>query len=950
MSWTNGAISGGVVTHSDTGNIHITGNIDSGAVVTLATTGGTIIIDGKIDGGSTVNLTASGDIQIGAAGGNRDNLKIDGGSTVTVMSGGAVSLGGKIDHNSNVSMVANGGSITIGGKIDHNSVVEFTASGDVLIGADSTLGGGDRKIDGNSNVAVQAGIRIHLFNKIDGGSISGAHSTVDFKACGGIAIDDKIDGGSVVRLAVNSGTITIGDKIGGGGTNVTFWPPTSLLVTNGIDSHAIVTPLNWVGAFSWCSPSGTTGGAGQQGYYWQNWPMTFGYVTPNRVYPRTVADVVAAVKQAALNDLPVKAIGGGWSFSDASLPMTNQADVDAVSILKRGANGTQDFHNILQGLNNGTVLPADFQPEVVDSDLAGSQTYDQTTLEEVTASGANLPLASETMLIDTRGLASSLQGQLHSILSDPARRSTKHYFHVEAGITMEDLDQLLDHQNPRLALQASGGSVGATLAGTLASATHGAEFQWPLLIDCVRAIHLVAPDGKEWWIEGDVPIADFTRLRRTYPNISRNRFVSGSRHLSGLSAQDILNAVIVSMGTMGVVYSVVLEVVPQFGLQQICVAIPSLPFFVNSWEFLLLRAGTNVAEIRSGSTAANIKVLNFLLDGAANGTGIAYNSHSTENVFCDLAINPLNQDCWITNRRVTPSIPIDGNSPATDWLGALNQTLGGRAQGDVMGSMTMGRIFDFLNWAKDVANPFDDLNDIQQAGRLGTFLTSFPDILVAAAATLSAQAVANGANEPNNPDRGQQFLADALSGFLHAVQGTVNGATGDTTAVSYKIWGFGWPANGFPGRGLEIALPRETAFTFLQTVLFDQVLTNTIQAGNMPLIGYISVRVCPQTNTLMGMQQFSPYSIMIEVVGYRSPEANFVMNQIQQLALQAQNVMLHWGLENDQVTAANLAMMPVSNPLSGTSETRLSAFQKVRQLLSGGNTNFENNFVNRLNL
>ncbi len=35
----------------------------------------------------------------------------------------------------------------------------------------------------------------------------------------------------------------------------------------------------------------------------------------------------------------------------------------------------------------------------------------------------------------------------------------------------------------------------------------------------------------------------------------------------------------------------------------------------------------------------------------------------------------------------------------------------------------------------------------------------------------------------------------------------------------------------------------------------------------------------------MGMQQFSPFSIMIEVVGYRSPEANVVMDLIQQKLL-----------------------------------------------------------------
>jgi FAD binding domain len=948
MSWTHGNIDGGTtLSHTDTGDIHITGKIDGGSIVTLISTNGAIIIDGKVDGGSTANLTAANVIQIGAAGSDAGDKKIYGGSTVSAQAGDDISVGGKIDGSSNVTLVSDGGSITIGGKIDNSSVVSLTADGNISIG-EAGNDGAERKIDGNSRVDARAGGTIHLYNKIDGGSVSGKHTKVDFKACRGINIDDKIDGGSIVRLATNTGTINIGDKIGGGGTNVTFWPAGSLQVQNGIDSNGSATAANWVSSFDWC------GQGGPPGYYWRNWPQTFGYVTPNRRYPRSLADIASAIQEATSKGLPIKAVGGGWSFSDASLPMKTQAEVDAISILKRGANGTEDFSHVLQGLNGVTNSPADLQPENVIGDLASSSHYDQPSLEQVTDSGPNLILANSTYVMDTRGLASSLQEQLHSILSDTARAAKAHYFHVEAGITMADLDQLLDHQNPRLALQASGGSVGATLAGTLSTATHGAEFQWPLLVDRVRAIHLVSPTGKEWWIEGEVPIADLQRLRKIYPNVVEDRFIAKKKQFGGLSAQDVLNAVIVSMGTMGVFYSVVLEVVPQFGLQQICVALP-LSGDTTGWAALLQRAGTSEDKLRSGSVAANTTVFEFLLDGLKNGTGIAFNMANTENVFCDLAINPFNLDCWITNRRVTKDIPVDGNSPAPDWQPALTETLGSRAVDSVGNSRLLGRIFDFLNWATDLeSNPFDAKVDAEQAIRLATFITSYPDSMVSAAATLNVQAVANAANEPDHPDRGQQFLGDALSGFLHAVQGTTNGQTGDTTDVSYKISGFGWPTNGVPGRGLEIALPQETAFTFLQKVIFDDVLTNTMRNGNKPLIGYISVRVCPPTKTLLGMQQFSPFSIMIEVVGYRSPEANAVMDIIQTKALdrtqERLGAMLHWGLENDQMTGADLLRMPVSRLLSGT-DTRLSAFKKVRQLLMEGQSSpFENNFVSRLNL
>src|SRR6185312_12789196 len=121
MSWTHGPISGGTLSQTDAGDIHITGNIDSGAIVTLMSTGGAIIIDGKVDGGSKAVLNAAGGIQIGAAANDPGNRKIDGGSTVTAQAGGPISIGGKIDGGSNATLTTNNGSITIGGKIDGSS-------------------------------------------------------------------------------------------------------------------------------------------------------------------------------------------------------------------------------------------------------------------------------------------------------------------------------------------------------------------------------------------------------------------------------------------------------------------------------------------------------------------------------------------------------------------------------------------------------------------------------------------------------------------------------------------------------------------------------------------------------------------------------------------------------------------------------------------------------------
>jgi hypothetical protein len=219
-------------------------------------------------------------------------------------------------------------------------------------------------------------------------------------------------------------------------------------------------------------------------------------------------------------------------------------------------------------------------------------------------------------------------------------------------------------------------------------------------------------------------------------------------------------------------------------------------------------------------------VLQYLLNGQLNGTTIGMD----ENVYCDLAINPFNRDCWIINRRVTPKLPVDANSAAPDYLTSLTKTLGSHAIDTVQDSKLAGRIFDFLNWATDVpsVNISDDVNDIKQALGLFSFLMSYPDILVAALATTNVQAVANTANKSNHRDRGQQFLGDLLTGVLNALQGTDDGQNSDHTDIAYKVGAVGWPNTGIPGRGIEIALPRHTAFAFLQTVLLDDVLTNTM--------------------------------------------------------------------------------------------------------------------------
>ena len=644
-------------------DIHVTGNIDDASLVYLESTTGNITIDGKIDGSSQVTLKAVGDVAIGTTGGD-DDKKIDGSSSVQVVAGGSISLGtyingsatvdfsahgsitqggnidgsatvrnladgnisvgGKVDGSSRVELVSNRGSVAIAGKVDGSSKVWLTAFGDIEIG--QTGGDEDKKIDGNSFVSAAAGGNIVL-----GTRIAKDYTVVDFAACGTIAIGKGIGYGATVRLLSGAANITLGDVISDSGTNVTAWPPSALVPT--VQGGATFLEKEWANPDMLCMAKPLNGS------WWENWSQTFGYVIPRRVVPHSLSELVAAVVGSGrLDRTPVKAVGGGWSFTDASLPLQVQSDVDRVSIFLKGRSGQQDLHDVLGGLSDSAAVPMDLLPGAVTRNVGFSTIYNQATLRQVTSSGAQIPSPStNARVIDTRALASSLHCEFLRIraadTSDPTTGLPKYrpeiLFHVEAGITMADLQQLLDHQSPRLAIRASGGSPGATLAGALSTATHGGEFAWPLLVDCVRAIHLVGPGGEEWWIEGDVPVADPAKLQLRYPKINGAHFIGGSWNgIPGLTAQDVLNAVIVSMGTMGVIYSMVIAVVPQFGLRQIV--------HPTTWEALLGNAGVTVGQLQVGNAAANTKLLDALMDGSINGTGIA----KADNVYVDLAINP----------------------------------------------------------------------------------------------------------------------------------------------------------------------------------------------------------------------------------------------------------------------------------------------------------------------
>jgi hypothetical protein len=257
-------------------------------------------------------------------------------------------------------------------------------------------------------------------------------------------------------------------------------------------------------------------------------------------------------------------------------------------------------------------------------------------------------------------------------------------------------------------------------------------------------------------------------------------------------------------------------------------------------------------------------------------------------------------------------------------------------------------VLDFLNYGRSIS---DLPNDISQLGRLVSFLLSRPPLLSTLLSTVNAQMVLNEAHRSED-DRKRRFLGAVLTGLLNVLKGTVVADVSDVTGPSSKVGATGFTDDGLPGKALEVALPPETAFSFLQAIL-DRLE----RAASPALIGYVAVRVVPRTQTLMGMQQFGDFSVMIEPFAFRTPESLGLIRGIMD-DLASWNArffdggMLHWGLENDTLTRDRFENSAVTRPYRPSSPfSKLVVWKAIKKLLQGDHPPvFDNWFVKRLGL
>ncbi len=128
----------------------------------------------------------------------------------------------------------------------------------------------------------------------------------------------------------------------------------------------------------------------------------------------------------------------------------------------------------------------------------------------------------------------------------------KQYIQVEAGMTIRELNNQLDKRN--LSIINMGGIDHQTLAGAISTGTHGSGIELPPIHGMVKSMVLVAGDGKIYRIEPANGISDPALFNETGITLVQN--------------DDDFYSALVSLGSMGIIYSFILEVVESYWLEE----------------------------------------------------------------------------------------------------------------------------------------------------------------------------------------------------------------------------------------------------------------------------------------------------------------------------------------------------------------------------------------------
>lgn len=542
-----------------------------------------------------------------------------------------------------------------------------------------------------------------------------------------------------------------------------------------------------------------------------NWARNVS-ATPRRLYqPSTLDELVSIVKEAEREQRSVRAIGSGWSFTDVMV--------------------TPDY-----------MVNTDLLNRILSETMTQRQYPGDPVFTAMTAGARKRDLVHVQCGIKIHDLHDQLENN----------------FKFQPGVVLNDGPGGAS-QNHGYALKTLGGSGGQSIVGAVSTSVHGGDdpdtvnggFIQPLP-DMVQAIHLVGAGGAEFFIQraGIKAVVDVAALGSLMP------CVAGPGQI--ITNDEAFNAAVVAVGRMGIVYSVVLEVRPQYML----------------------------LENNRKDTWSNVRQLVRLGQHSAGGNTIA--DMRAANRFLQVLILPYPESngdhtCFVTTRNEVPA-PA---GPAFGEAGPNPFTMACDAPPLAVNVLVAGII-----------------------GALGTAIAAFLLIPIVgeilAAADIALMAILSPLVLPGVTIG--QYLAGAVNiltdlGLTGLSTTLVNAilsnslATSPRQDLSHKIMDtYDYSSQCYKALSMEVAFDADdTAYLDFVDAVFGDIQTFLSQDT---LVGaYISLRYCHGSDALLAIEQWE-HTVCIEIAGLAGLQGETgVLAKFEDEA-NARGGTVHWGQLN----------------------------------------------------
>ena len=125
---------------------------------------------------------------------------------------------------------------------------------------------------------------------------------------------------------------------------------------------------------------------------------------------------------------------------------------------------------------------------------------------------------------------------------------------IQGGAYLSEINQTIERDGFERSLHTSGAANGQTIVGATATGTHGSRLGFPALHDTVVALHLLAGDSRQYWIE-----------RASYPVLKPS--LPARLGATMLRDDDLFNAAVLGLGAFGIIHNVVIETRPRIYLR-----------------------------------------------------------------------------------------------------------------------------------------------------------------------------------------------------------------------------------------------------------------------------------------------------------------------------------------------------------------------------------------------